>query len=207
MKRKYFSYFILPLILGSLSVYTSAQTTQSVLVVLDVQNGLVRLAEKNHGPEWDSDTFFDGINLAAQAFKKAQMPVLFVANEWDSPVKNIVTGNICKKGSENARFDNRLDLCSGVNFSKSKPSALETEEFNNYIINKTPKAEVYIAGFFAEACVHATAADFVRMGHKVFIIENLVLPKKPSGKKAAFAKLGSLGANIINLEDICSLHY
>jgi len=155
------------------------------LLVIDVQENLVNPNSKIHIDPNGIDLFFDNINKVVFSFSNNEDEVIYVINEWTNPIKNWMTGNVCKKGGKGIGLDKRLMIINDKIYSKSKPNSLTNKKLLKYLIDNEI-TDIYVAGLLAEGCVKATVKGLKSEKINVFMIEDALGSKSQKNKNAVF---------------------
>jgi nicotinamidase-related amidase len=109
---------------------------------------------------------------------------------------NLLTGNVCKKGSKGTGIDKRVNLVNDTIYHKSKNNALGNKELSRFL-KENAISELYITGLFAEACVKATTKAALEKNYSATIIEDATGSKNTKKKLKSIGYCKRKGSNII----------
>jgi nicotinamidase-related amidase len=185
----------------SSSITNGQDTGRKALLVIDVQENLLNPGSKIHIDTTDIDSFLSNLNKSVRTFKSNNLEVIYVVNEWTNPVKNWLTGNVCKKGGEGTCMDKRIELVSDRTFSKSKPDALSDIELLEFLKNKSI-TDLYIAGLLAEGCVKGTVNGAIEENFRVTVIEDALGSKSMKKKANSITIFKRNGVRIIKTREL-----
>ncbi len=181
MKKIKIAVLSLIVILLNISAYGQS-TPKKALLVIDIQENLINPNSKIHMDTTGLDNFFANLNHAITEFNNQNSMVIYVVNEWTNPVKNMVTGNVCKKGGQGVGPDKRMILVNDCIYVKSKPNALSNSDLLNYL-RENSISEVMVCGLLAEGCVKATVKGLINEKFQVTVIENVLGSKNETKKQ------------------------
>ncbi len=165
----------------SSSVMLGQTMERKALLVIDVQENLTNPHSRIHMDTLGLDLFFNNLNKNISVFDAEQDLVIYVVNEWISPLKNWTTGNVCKKGSDGVGLDERLLVVNDAIYSKSKPNALRNKDLLQ-VLKDNGVTDVYVMGLLAESCITATVKGLRREQFKVVVIEDALGSKRMAKK-------------------------
>jgi nicotinamidase/pyrazinamidase len=179
-----------------------AQSTgKTALLVIDVQENLLKPNSRLHMDTASIPSFLHSLNDAIRYFNSNDIPVLYTVNEWTNPVLNMLTGNVCKKGTPGTGIDKNVYRVNDTIYRKSKMSALSNKELLNYL-REHSIAHLYIAGLFAEACIKGTAREAMKKGYNVTVIEDATGSKTDSKKAKSMKVCKAAGARLIKVDQL-----
>jgi len=174
---------------------------KKALLVIDVQENLLKPTSKMHVEPSAIAPFLENLNKSISLFNEKKYPVIYTINEWTNPVLNALTGNVCKKGSEGTGIDKRVSIVSDHIYYKSKMNVLTNKELLKYL-DSEGITELYITGLFAEACVKATQKNATLSNFKVVIIEDAIGSRSANKKLKAMESCQKNGAKLIKVEEL-----
>ena len=192
------------IIMTLLALGTSAfsqNQTKKALLVIDVQENLLKPLSKLHVDPVTVTPLLENLYKSIAAFQEKNYPVIYTINEWTNPILNLLTGNVCKKGSAGTGIDKRVMMASNMIYYKSRSSALTNKELRDYL-KKESITELYITGLFAEACIKGTQKGAARNNFKVVIIENAVGSRSAKNKLKSMEYCRRNGAILINADQL-----
>ena len=169
---------------------------KKALVVIDIQKNIVDPNSAMHMDPVEIDQYIQHVNKTIQTFKNNGSPIIYTINEFTNPFMNLVTKNVCKKGTAGTEIDPRINIESGMIYHKSKGSAFSNKELADFLsANKI--TEIYVVGMFAENCVKATVKDGVKKHYKVTVIEKAIGSRNSKKKKRSVSLFKRKGATVI----------
>ena len=189
--------------LASATSAMAQKQTKKVLLVIDVQENLLKPHSKLHVDPKTVSSFIENLNKSIKFFKENNMPVIYTINEWTNPILNLLSGNVCKKGNKGIDIDKSVDLVSDQVYKKSKMSALSNKELSRFL-KQNDISEVYITGLFAEACVKGTTKAAIHNNYNVVIIEDAVGSRNSKKKLRSISYCQRKGAKIISSNQLFS---
>ena len=130
----------------------------SALVVIDLQNDIT----KNYRD------IIDNVNLAIDRAAALGMTVVYIRHN------NLSAGTrTFKPGTRGEEFVPELKIASEHIFTKTKSSALTSEEFAAFIAERA-LTEFFVCGADASACVKSTCYNMAKSGYKVSVLSDCV---------------------------------
>jgi isochorismate hydrolase len=145
--------------------------------------------------------FMRSLNKSIDFFEANYLPVIYIVNEWTSPILNFLTGNVCKKGGKGTGIDKKVNRVNAKVYSKSRMNALTNNELSSFL-KETSISELYITGLFAEACIKRTTVAAIKNNHKAVLIEDAIGSKNTKKKLASLLYCEQKGANIITTHQL-----
>ncbi len=128
------------------------------LVVIDLQNDIT----KNYRD------IIEHVNEAVDLAAGEGMPVVYIRHN------NLSAGTrTFKPGTRGAELVPELKVVSGHIFTKTKSSALSSEEFCAFIRDSSIN-EFVIAGADAAACIKSTCYNMTRAGYTVHVLSDCI---------------------------------
>ncbi len=128
------------------------------LVVIDLQNDIT----KNYRD------IIERVNEAVDLAAGEGMPVVYIRHN------NLSAGTrTFKPGTRGAELVPELKVVSGHIFTKTKSSALSSEEFCSFIRDSGIN-EFFIAGADAAACIKSTCYNMTRAGYTVHVLSDCI---------------------------------
>ncbi len=101
------------------------------------------------------------------------------------------------KGTPGAQLDKRLQLPGQVKIiAKTAKSAFSNPDLEHYLIDQDV-ADLFVLGVFAQACVHATVIDALRLGYRVTVIVDGVASDKAWKARLALWRMQRAGATLL----------
>jgi nicotinamidase-related amidase len=147
----------------------TTKTFEKALLVIDIQENLVKPDSRMHIDVTNINQFFKNVNRTIDLFEKSGFPVLYITNEWSNFLLNWITGNVCKKGGKGVGLDSRLMRVNMKLYRKSTKSALLNTELLKDL-QDWKVSEVFLVGLFAEHCVKATMMDALKEDFRVTVV-------------------------------------
>lgn len=182
------------------TVFAQRQNKKALLVI-DVQENLLKTTSKMHADPGTILPFLYNLNKSISVFNAKNYPVIYTINEWTNPLVNALTGNVCKKGGEGTGIDKRVSLVSDHIYYKSKMNALTNKALLEYL-HSEGITELYITGLFAEACVRATQKNATLGNFKVIIVEDAVGSRSANKKRKAMENCQKNGAKLVKAVEL-----
>jgi nicotinamidase-related amidase len=183
---QHFKLITMTAVLASTISVNAQKNIKKALLVIDVQENLLDVRSKLHMDPAEVSSFIRNLNKSITFFKEHNLPVIYTVNEWSNPILNLLTGNVCKKGSKGTGIDKRVTLVNDTIYKKSKNNALVNKELVKFL-KENAISELYITGLFAEACIKATTKAALNKSYSATIIGDA------TGSKSTKNKLKSIG--------------
>ena len=161
------------IIFSLLIISQSAYGAHSILLVINMQKGLLDTNSSMHVQNSMVDGVVKNVNENIAVARQKNIPIIYIRNEWSNFIWNYFTGNVCKKGSKQAELDDRISVVDSLTFTKSLPSAFSNKSFCNYL-NENKIDTIYVEGVMAEACVYATGKDGIKRNLTVVMLEDAI---------------------------------
>lgn len=198
MIKKHFFFTVLVL-LFSVACMASENTSNSILLVIDMQKDL--LTSGRAGMQLDSteiESLIQNVNKNIVHADSSGIPVAYIQNLWTNPLWIFFGGNVCRKGDKGTEFDKRLKLVNTTIYEKSVPNSFSNDKLSKYIIEHKIK-NIFICGIKTEACVSATTKASLRKGYKTFILSPAIGANSLNRLKKDLSVLEQSGAKNIDL--------
>jgi nicotinamidase-related amidase len=161
-------------------------TMKKALVIIDIQND----TPKNY------KEVIDNINKAIDWAVHNSIYVIYIRHE------NLSAGTrIFKPNTYGSELASDLKIVSKNVFTKSKGSALTSEEFVEFINNKEI-CEVYIAGGDATICVKSTCFNLCKANYEVTVLSDCITSWDKKKIPEMIQYYESKGCKIISLNDL-----
>ena len=168
------------------------------LLVIDIQEATTGKYGVNNCYTESSDEFLDKINSIIKLASIKDIPVIYIKNETDNFLINILNNSLAKGGA-GAKFDSRLDVISNHIISKERNDAFSNPKLDSLLIAKEIN-KLYVTGLDAAYCVNNTIAAASNRGYSISIIEEALLSESDSLKNVMIANFKLQNADIISLE-------
>ena len=188
-------------ILTTSTIEFTEMLNKKALLVIDVQENLLKSDSKVHMDPTAVPSFIQNLNKSIAFFEENNLPVIYVVNEWTNPILNLLTGNVCKKGSKGTGIDKRVHLASDTVYRKSKMNALTNKELLHFL-EENSISQLYIAGLFAEACIKETVKGGIKNDYKVIIIEDAIGSRTISKKSRSVSFYKHKGISVITADHL-----
>lgn len=185
----------------AVNVSSSQEPARKALLVIDVQENLLRPTSAIHMDTARIHLFLESVNASVEKFHKLNYPVYYMVNEWSNPIQNLVTGNVCKKGAPGTGLDKRLQLVGNKIYTKSVPNSFSNMQLANQIKCDSVQ-ELYVTGLMAEGCVKGTAKGALKKNLKVTVIKEALGSKNEAQKQKSMDFYNRRGINIITIDEI-----
>lgn len=158
----------------------------SALVVIDLQNDITKnyreIIEKvNEAIDW--------------AAEKALWVVYIQHNNLSAGTRTF------KPGTHGAELVPEMKVVSDHIFTKSKSSALTSEEFAAFI-KENGISEFYVAGADATACIKSTCFNMTKSGYTVHVLSDCITSYDKKKLPEMLAYYESKGCEVIELSEV-----
>ncbi len=192
--------FILLVLQANINI-AKAQKNNSALLVIDLQQNFLDSESKLHIDTTHLNVFLANVNQAIEHMHNKGGTVFYVVNEWVSPIKNMVTGNVCKKGAEGVGIDSRIKRITPEVYTKSKGNALSNVDLlMDLKANKIN--DVYVVGLFAEGCVKATVKGLLQEEFNPIVIEDALGSKNEEKRMKIVEAFKEDGVKVIRVKEL-----
>ena len=172
------------------------KTFEKALLVIDIQENLVKADSGIHIDITNVDQFFKNVNHTIDLFDNAGLPVLYVTNEWSNVLLNWVTGNACKKGGKGVGPAWQLRRVNDKLYRKSTRNALMNIELLQNL-QDWKVSELVLVGLFAEHCVKATLVNALKNGFRVTVIKDALGSKNEKNLSRSLEYYSRKGATLV----------
>jgi nicotinamidase/pyrazinamidase len=177
------------------------QPSKEALLVIDIQENLLNPASKLHIDSTSVESLCMNVNEAIEKFRNNDLPVIYITNEWNNPLLNMVTGNVCKKGALGTNIDKRIIRVNDRIYKKSRSSAFTNDSLLHYL--KTNNiTHITLCGLFAEACVKQTMINGIKQGFRISVLQDAIGSKNNIKKSKSIAFYRENGATIVNVAQL-----
>ncbi len=149
----------------------------SVLVIIDVQEKLVKMLEDNSCAKV--------AEILAKTASVLKLPVI-ITEQYPKGL-----------GSTLNEISNVLP--NAIVLEKTSFSAFDMPEFTQALKNFNKK-QIIIMGIEAHICVLQTATDLINNGYEVFIVEDAIASRNIKNKEAALKRLIHFGSQVVTSE-------
>jgi nicotinamidase-related amidase len=164
-------------------------TQKKALVVIDIQND----TPKNY------KEIVEKINKSADWAVKNGIQVVYIRHE------NLSDGTRnFKPNTRGSELASDLKIVSKNVFTKHKGSALDSEEFTNFI-SKNEIREFYLTGADATICVKSTCYNLCKANYNVTVLSDCISSWDKMKIPEMIDYYKSKGANVITLNDLICL--
>lgn len=147
------------------------QKEQTVFVLVDVQGKLAKIMQ-------ESEELHENLGKLIKGLQVLDVPIIWLEQYPD--------------GLGPTSEDLATLLEGQEPIAKMTFSACGNEEFNNKI-QETGRKQVLIAGIETHICVYMTAADLVKEGYEVEVVEDAVSSRTEANKRIGLEKMKGLG--------------
>ena len=162
--------------------------TDKALVIIDIQNDIT----KNY------KEIIDNINKAIDWAVNDDIHVVYIRHE------NLSAGTrTFKPNTRGAELVSDMKIVSENIFTKTKGSALSSEEFANFI-SKNGICDFYIAGADAVACVKSTCYNLCKENHGVTVLSDCVTSYDKKKIDEMLRYYESKGCKILSIYALCT---
>ena len=158
----------------------------SALAVIDLQNDIT----KNYRE------IIEKVNEAIDWAVQKGLRVVYIQHN------NLSAGTrTFKPGTHGAELVPELNVVSGHIFTKSKSSALTSEEFAAFI-RENGIDDFYIAGADAAACIKSTCFNMAKSGYTVHVLSDCITSYDKKKLPEILAYYKSKGCAVLTLQEI-----
>lgn len=175
--------------------------SKKALLVIDVQENLLKTNFKLHMDPSYVPSFLENLNKSIKTFETNNQLVIYTVNEWTNSILNTLSGNVCKKGGPGTGIDSRVNIVGEKVYHKSRMSAFTNKDVERYLKNESI-TELYITGLLAEACVKETLKEALSSNYKVVIIEDAVGSKNETNKLKSIHYYKKRGVEVIYADQL-----
>ena len=168
---------------------------KQALIVIDVQEDLTNTT---HQKKWlpfpvpNSNKLFDTINSWISKFKEEEQDVIYVTQSVPNNFLFRKYPGILLRGTKGIQIDHRINRVSTNLFEKPSSSCFSNKKLKAYIKEKG-FTHITLTGIDAAQCVAASAAEGIKLGLVVSIIDDATattVPKKLPKVKEKLKKMG-----------------
>lgn len=160
--------------------------TKKALVVIDLQNDIT----KNY------KEIIDTVNQAIDWAAANHMEVVYIRNHY-LPER----ARKFKPGTRGAAFVPELKIVSDHVFTKTRSSALASEEFVAFIQTHNI-TDFFIAGADATACVKSTCYNMAKAGYAVHVLSDCITSHDTTKLPEMFEYYAAKGCTVNKLSEI-----
>ena len=155
------------------------------LVVIDLQNDITK-----HYRE-----IIENVNAAIGWAAEKELWVVYIRHY------NVSAGTrTFKPGTRGAELVPELNVVSGNIFTKSKSSALTSEEFAAFI-RENGITDFYLVGADAAACIKSTCFNMSKSGYTVHVLSDCITSYDKKKLPELLAYYESKGCSVMTLQD------
>lgn len=175
--------------------------TNSVILIVDVQNKLTAWDNQQKAQKYKIGIFLQNINLAVK--KLPNMETVYIRQEFPrNSLLSFLLPMFPEQGDPGTEINKKVYKENSRIITKSKADAFTNPSLEKYLESKKI-GTLYIMGLAAEACVDRTIRGATAMGYRVYVIKEAVLSMNgghPDNERLGRYK--SYGAEIISIDDI-----
>ena len=158
----------------------------SALVVIDLQNDIT----KNYRE------IIEKVNAAIDLAVQKELHIVYIRHN------NLSDGTrTFKPGTRGAEFVPELKVVSDNIFTKSKSSALTSEDFVAFI-KEHDITEFYIVGADAAACIKSTCFNMAKSGYTVHVLSDCITSYDKKKLPELLAYYESKGCRVLTLREV-----
>lgn len=177
------------------------KNTNSVILVIDVQNMLTFYDNPEKAKKYGVAPFLNSINQAIN--KKNSYEVIYIRQEFPkNSFLSFMLPTFPEEGDPGTEINRNVFRENSMIFTKSRADAFSNPGLQQYL-NSKKTGTIYITGLAAEACVNSTIKGAVANGYRVYVIKEAVLSMSGGMPgRERLEKYRSYGAGIISVNDI-----
>jgi len=183
------------------AVIDPAKNTNSVVLIIDVQNSLTYYDNETKMREKKADIFLKNINLVLD--KLGRIEQVYIRQEFPrNSLLSFILPMFPEEGEPGTGINKSIYRGDSKIITKSRGDAFTNPSLQEYLESKKI-GTIYITGLAAEFCVDSTIRGAATKGYKVFVVKDAVLSAsggEPSVER--IEKYRSYGAKIISVKDL-----
>lgn len=172
----------------------------SAILVIDIQEGTTGEISFIDSYKQASAELIKNINTVITYADSLRIPVLYIKQETDNWLLNLVSDNILAKDYSGSDIDSRLKKVSNHIFPKQKMDAFSNPELDIFLIDHCI-TNLFIVGLDAAFSVNLTVYAAQNREYVIYIIEDAVISVIPSLKYEMMQEFKTSGMNIIRLDE------
>ncbi len=177
------------------------KNTDSVILVIDVQNMLTFYDNPEKAKKYRVAPFLNSINQAIN--KKSGYEVIYIRQEFPkNSFLSFILPTFPEEGDPGTEINRNIFRENSMIFTKSRADAFSNPGLQQYL-NSKKIGTLYITGLAAEACVNSTIKGAVANGYRVYVIKEAVLSMRggmPGSER--LERYRSYGTGIISVNDL-----
>jgi nicotinamidase/pyrazinamidase len=182
----------------------------SALIIVDMQKDF---CEGGALPVKGCSSLIPTINTLVKIFEDSELPII-ASRDWH-PQNHISFKKRggpwpphCIQGTEGTEFHpdlkipgNTIIISKGYLPDRDAYSAFDGTELH-YILSLKGVKRLFVTGVATEYCVKATAADALKLGYEVIVLEDCIAPVSPEDGDKALQELLKKGAVIATSSEV-----
>jgi nicotinamidase-related amidase len=172
---------------------------KSALLVVDIQEATTGEYGTSDCYTNNSDEFISNINDAINIAADKNIPVIYIKNETENFLINIINNSL-EKGGEGSQFDKRLLVLGDMIISKEKNDAFSNPQLDS-LLQHHRIYNLYFSGLDAAFCVNNTIQAANNRGYNINVIDDILISESDSLKTEMLNSYKVMGVNVISLDD------
>lgn len=177
---------------------------KTALLIIDVQMGTTGNLSQDQIYVEQSKELIRNINKAISIASEEKVDVVYIKQQTENWLLNMIDGYALAKGSPGVELDDRLKLVSINYFTKRKSDAFSSHGFDIFL-NAMKINRLIVTGLDIAYCAYRTSYAGLNRGYEVIIIEDAVISESEELKKEKLKELTAKGAVVINSDQLSIL--
>jgi len=175
----------------------------SALLVIDMQNSMLRLDDRQQPVNSVYARAVENINLAADRLADLKSEMIEIAQVKEKGhIQTLFLPLIPYSGTKGAGISPSIRLASPAIFTKLRADAFSNPDLQRYLEEKGV-GRLYITGVAAEICVNYTVRGALGRGYEVYVIpEAVVALYGDRSKERRLREYAELGAKLVPIEEL-----
>lgn len=169
------------------------------LLVIDIQEATTGEISLTPFYKSESERLIKNINTLANAFKKQDLPVIYIRSEISNPLINLLNSSYAR-GSVGAQLDNRLTIVSNYEIVKSRNDAFFNTTLDSVLVTNQIN-KLYVVGLDAAHCIKYTVEAAQNRNYKIGLIKEAVLSESVEMRDSMFVEFAEQGIEITTIDD------
>jgi nicotinamidase-related amidase len=178
----------------------------SAILVINIQEGTTGEVSFIDPYKQKSAELIKNVNTIITFADSLRIPVLYIKQETDNWLINLISDNVLEKDNYGSKLDSRLKKISNHIFPKQKMDAFSNPDLDKFLIDHCI-TNLFIIGLDAAFSVNLTVFAANNRNYTIYIIDDAVLSIIPSLKYEMMQEFMSLGMNVIKLDESKDIIY
>ena len=172
----------------------------SAILIIDIQEGTTGNSSILDSYKQKSAELIKNVNTVITYADSLRIPVLYIKQETENCLLNLVSDNALAKGYSGSELDVRLKKVSNHIFPKQKMDAFSNPDLDKFLIERCI-TNLFVVGLDAAFSLNLTVFAAQNRGYVIYIIEDAVLSVIPSLKYEMLQEFKTSGMNVIKLDE------